>query len=127
MIAPIINHYKKLSFQNVENRTALCHCGEEPHDHPACKINFFVDCCIKIKDKNLEGDVAECGVFKGGSARILATVFEDKKIYFSQITEIISFVMDTIPIKTVKELENIFQADTLARKSALTRIHQLRS
>lgn len=80
MIAPIINHYKKLSFQNVENRTALCHCGEEPHSHPACKINFFVDCCIKIKDKNLEGDVAECGVFKGGSARILATVFEDKKI-----------------------------------------------
>ena len=67
MIAPIINHYKKLSFQNVENRTALCQCGEEPHDHPACKINFFVDCCIKIKDKNLEGDVAECGVFKGTS------------------------------------------------------------
>jgi 1-deoxy-D-xylulose-5-phosphate reductoisomerase len=53
--------------------------------------------------------------------------FLDKKICFTQITEIISFVMDTIPIKTVKELENIFQADTLARKSALTRIHQLRS
>ena len=53
--------------------------------------------------------------------------FLDKKIYFTQITEIISFVMDTIPIKAVKELENIFQADTLARKSALTRIHQLRS
>jgi 1-deoxy-D-xylulose-5-phosphate reductoisomerase len=53
--------------------------------------------------------------------------FLNKKIYFTQITEIISFVMDTIPIKAVKELENIFQADTLARKSALTRIHQLRS
>ena len=53
--------------------------------------------------------------------------FLDKKICFTQITEIISFVMDTIPIKTVKELENIFQADTLARKSALTRIQQLRS
>jgi len=53
--------------------------------------------------------------------------FLDKKICFTQITEIISFVMDTIPIKAVKELENIFQADTLARKSALTRIHQLRS
>jgi 1-deoxy-D-xylulose-5-phosphate reductoisomerase len=53
--------------------------------------------------------------------------FLDKKIYFTQITEIISFVMDTIPIKAVKELENIFQADTLARKSALTRIQQLRS
>jgi 1-deoxy-D-xylulose-5-phosphate reductoisomerase len=53
--------------------------------------------------------------------------FLNKKIYFTQITEIISFVMDTIPIKAVKELENIFQADTLARKSALTRIQQLRS
>ena len=53
--------------------------------------------------------------------------FLNKKIYFTQITEIISFVMDTIPIKAVKELENIFQADTLARKSALNRIHQLRS
>ena len=53
--------------------------------------------------------------------------FLDKKICFTQITEIISFVMDTIPIKAVKELENIFQADTLARKSALTRIQQLRS
>lgn len=53
--------------------------------------------------------------------------FLDKKICFTQITEIISFVMDTIPIKAVKELENIFQADTLARKSALNRIHQLRS
>ena len=53
--------------------------------------------------------------------------FLNKKIYFTQITEIISFVMDTIPIKAVKELENIFQADTLARKSALTRIKQLRS
>ena len=46
MIAPIINHYKKLSFQNVENRTALCQCGEEPHDHPACKINFFVETLV---------------------------------------------------------------------------------
>ena len=53
--------------------------------------------------------------------------FLDKKICFTQITEIISFVMDTIPVKTVKELENIYQADTLARKSALNRIHQLRS
>ena len=51
--------------------------------------------------------------------------FLDKKICFTQITEIISFVMDTNPIKTVKELENVIEADVLGRESAQNRIQQL--
>ena len=50
--------------------------------------------------------------------------FLDKKIRFTQITEIISFVMDTNPIKTVKELENVIEADVLGRESAQNRIQQ---
>ena len=80
-------------------------------------------------------EIARSCLESGGTASSLLNAaneeavkaFLDKEICFTQIVEIISFVMDTIPIKTVKELENIFQADTLARKSALTRIHQLRS
>jgi len=51
--------------------------------------------------------------------------FLDNKICFTQITEIISFVMDTNPIKTVKELENVIEADVLGRESAQNRIQQL--
>ena len=51
--------------------------------------------------------------------------FLDKKISFTQITEIISFVMDKNPIKTVKELENVIEADALGRESAKNRIQQL--
>jgi len=51
--------------------------------------------------------------------------FLDKKICFTQITEIISFVMDKNPIKTVKELENVIEADVLGRASAQNRIQQL--
>ena len=51
--------------------------------------------------------------------------FLDKEICFTQIVEIISFVMDTIPIKTVKELENVIEADVLGRESAQNRIQQL--
>ena len=51
--------------------------------------------------------------------------FLDKKICFTQIAEIISFVMDTIPINTVKELGNVIEADFLGRESAQNRIQQL--
>ncbi len=51
--------------------------------------------------------------------------FLNKKIWFTQIAEIISFVMDTIPVKTVKELENVMEADFLGRESAQNRIQQL--
>ena len=50
---------------------------------------------------------------------------ENKKISFIQIPEIISFVMDTIPIKTVKELGSILEADALGRESAINRMHQV--
>ena len=54
------------------------------------------------------------------------SAFLSKRIRFTQIYEIISFVMDTIPIKSVKELEGVFEADTLARESALNRMNQLK-
>tara|TARA_Y100000590_G_scaffold91505_2_gene103291 strand:+ start:3859 stop:5028 length:1170 start_codon:yes stop_codon:yes gene_type:complete len=44
--------------------------------------------------------------------------FLDKRIIFTQITEIIAFVMDTITTKAVKELETVFEADSLGRESA---------
>ena len=53
------------------------------------------------------------------------SAFLSKRIRFTQIYEIISFVMDTIPIKSVKELEGVFEADALARESALNRMNQL--
>ena len=95
------------------------------------QLNFYKPDLKKFPSISMSRDSLNSG---GTSPSLLnaaneeaVRAFLDKKISFTQITEIISFVMDTIPIKTVKELENIFQADALARKSALTRIHQLRS
>tara|TARA_B100001123_G_scaffold410192_1_gene505064 strand:+ start:2591 stop:3763 length:1173 start_codon:yes stop_codon:yes gene_type:complete len=51
--------------------------------------------------------------------------FLNKRISFNQITEIISFVMDTIQTKTVKELACVFEADTQGRESAINRLQQL--
>ena len=51
--------------------------------------------------------------------------FLNKRISFNQITEIISFVMDTIQTKTVKELSCVFEADTQGRESAINRLQQL--
>lgn len=44
-------------------------------------IDHFASVAKGILDLNLEGDVAECGVYKGGSARLLATIFPNKKIF----------------------------------------------
>lgn len=51
--------------------------------------------------------------------------FLDGKIGFTQITEIISFVMDKILLKDVKELETVFEADNLGRESAQKYIGQI--
>ena len=45
------------------------------------KIYFLEEFCKKILNSNIEGDVAEAGVYKGGSARLLATAFPHKTIY----------------------------------------------
>jgi len=44
------------------------------------KICYLADIAEYIKDKNIPGDVVECGVYKGGCARLLATIFSDKNI-----------------------------------------------
>ena len=78
-------------------------------------------------------NIAREALISGGTASTLLNAaneeavgaFLNNKISFIQIPEIISFVMDTIPIKTVKTLESIFEADALGRESALNRMHQL--
>ena len=80
------------------------------------------------------GIARDCLELAGTASSLLNVANEEaveaflaKKIYFTQITEIISFVMDTNPIKTVKELEDVIEADILGRESAQNRIQQLKN
>lgn len=45
------------------------------------KIYFLESICQKIVDLGLDGSVAELGVYKGGSARLIATAFPSKPVY----------------------------------------------
>lgn len=45
------------------------------------KMNFLARMCLAVKAAGLPGDVAECGVYKGGGARLLATVFGDRRLF----------------------------------------------
>lgn len=45
------------------------------------KLNFVEYMAGVVLNNNILGDIAECGVYKGGSARLLATIFPNKKIY----------------------------------------------
>jgi hypothetical protein len=45
------------------------------------KMSVLEGASVNILKKNLTGDIAECGVYKGGSARLLATIFPNKKIF----------------------------------------------
>lgn len=45
------------------------------------KLQFVEYIASKVLENNTNGDIAECGVYKGGSARLLATIFPNKKIY----------------------------------------------
>ena len=51
--------------------------------------------------------------------------FLDNEIEFLQIMEIISYVMDKITNNPVKDLEDIFEADFLARNETRNRINFL--
>jgi len=93
------------------------------------QLNFFKPDLLKFPSIVMARNCLEYG---GTASSLLnaaneeaVKAFLDKKIYFTQITEIISFVMDTNPIKTVKELENVIEADVLGRESAQNRIQQL--
>jgi hypothetical protein len=47
----------------------------------AQKLQNLQDIAAYVLSKNLEGDVAECGVYKGGSAKVIASVFDSKKVF----------------------------------------------
>lgn len=64
-----MNKYIEESFRTKDNKSLL-----------GLKMHYLADIANYIKDKNISGDVAECGVYKGGSARLLSTIFDDKKI-----------------------------------------------
>lgn len=56
--------------------------GEKPNNSLlGQKISVLEKSSVDILKKNLPGDIAECGVYKGGSARLLATIFPNKKIF----------------------------------------------
>jgi O-methyltransferase len=45
------------------------------------KMNFLARVCLAVRARGVPGDVAECGVYKGGGARLLATVFGDRRLF----------------------------------------------
>jgi hypothetical protein len=45
------------------------------------KLKNLEDTARRVLSKNLEGDVAECGVYRGGSAKLLSSVFKSKRIF----------------------------------------------
>lgn len=63
--------YIKQAYQNKKNFSAL----EKE------KMLFMNDIACDILEKKIKGNIAECGVWKGGSARLLSTIFKDKKVY----------------------------------------------
>lgn len=44
------------------------------------KIEFLEKISTETLNNNIPGDVVECGVYKGGSARLLATIFKNKQV-----------------------------------------------
>jgi O-methyltransferase len=58
------------AFSNIPNTSLL-----------GTKMDYLESTAHTILNLNLDGDVAECGVYKGGSARLLATMFPNKKIF----------------------------------------------
>ena len=57
-------------FKDKENRSLL-----------GGRLKNLAKVSIKIQNKKLNGNIAECGVYRGGSARLLATIFPEKKIF----------------------------------------------
>lgn len=61
--------YIDLTFSKTQNKSLLGH-----------KMTSLADTAIKILEQEIPGEIAECGVYQGGSARLLATIFPQKKI-----------------------------------------------
>lgn len=45
------------------------------------RTEFIKDIAMWINENNIEGSVAECGVFRGDSAKFINRYFEDRKLY----------------------------------------------
>ena len=80
--------------------------------------------CIKIAREALESGGTATALLNAANEEAVAA-FLDKKIKFTQIFEIISFVMDKNPIKAVKELGCILEADRQGRESSVNRINTI--
>ena len=51
------------------------------------RINFIIDYSRWIYENHIEGSVAECGVFRGDSAKYLNKFFPDRKLYLCDTFE----------------------------------------
>ena len=58
------------AFRNKGNNSLLAH-----------KLEFLENACQQVATKRIDGLVAEAGVYKGGSARIIATAFPKKTVH----------------------------------------------
>ena len=58
------------AFVNQPNTSLLSH-----------KLEFVESFCQQVIDNNIDGIVAEAGVYKGGSARLIATAFANKPVH----------------------------------------------
>lgn len=63
------NEYIDLAFSSLPNLSLL-----------GSKMHYLAKIATDIAVQNLSGDVVECGVYKGGSARLLATIFSNKNV-----------------------------------------------
>lgn len=80
--------------------------------------------CIKIARDALDSGGTSSVLLNAANEEAVAA-FLERKIKFTQIPEIISFVMDKIPIKTVKELGCVLEADVIGREFAVKRVQEI--
>ena len=93
------------------------------------QLNFIKPDDQKFPSLNLARQALSAGgtstTLLNAANEMAVEAFLNKVIDFTQIMEIIALVMDTIEIKTVKEIEGIYEADILARELAKKKINFL--
>ena len=95
------------------------------------QLNFIKPDNQKFPSLNLARKALSAGgtstALLNAANEVAVEAFLNKVIDFNQIMEIIELVMDTIEIKTVKEIEGIYEADILARELAKKKINFLKN
>ena len=79
--------------------------------------------CLNIADRALKAEGSAPTILNAAN-EVAVSAFLKGKIRFDQIPQIISFVMDKMPIKVVEDIEGIMEQDKLARIRALEYIKQ---